>query len=59
MFYPEIEAPKNDPKNTSKMVKKWIPKPQKCGSRRGEMVGCEKIVLKKSKKTITNHQKTG
>ncbi len=31
------------------MVKKWIPKPQKCGSRRGEMVGCEKTVFFKQK----------
>ena len=59
MFYPKIEALKNDQKNTTKIVKKWVPKPQKCGSRRGEMVGCEKTVLfkntKKSQKIIKKH----
>ncbi len=36
---------KNDQKNTSNRVNKWVRKPQKWGSCRGEMVGCEKSVF--------------
>ena len=35
-------GPKNDQKNISKIVKKWVHKPQNGGSCRGKMVGCEK-----------------
>ena len=52
MFYPKIEDQKMTNKNISKIVKKWVCKPQKQGSCRGEMVGCEKAgFLKTSRKT--------
>ena len=49
MFYQKIETQKNEQKNTSKMMKKWVREPQKWGSCRGEMVGCEKTVFFKKK----------
>ena len=57
MFYPKIETQKNEQKNTSKIMKKWVRKPQKWGSCRGEMVGCEKTVFFKKKQTSQKSSK--
>ena len=42
MLYLKIDVQKHDPKNTSKIVKKCVHKPEKRGSCRDETVGCEK-----------------
>ena len=57
MFYQKIETQKNEQKNTSKMMKKWVRKPQKWGSCRGEMVGFEKSVFFKKKQTSQKSSK--
>ena len=41
-FYPKIASRKKTPKNTSKMVKKQVLKPEKWASCRGETLGCGK-----------------
>ena len=51
-FYPKIASRKKTSKNTSKIVKKQVLKPEKWASCRGETLGCEKAVfLQKQKKT--------
>ena len=51
MFYAEIADQKINQKNTSKIVKKYVLKPEKYASCRGEMLGYEKtIVFAKTKK---------
>ena len=44
-FYTKIASRKKTPKNTSKMVKKQVLKPEKWASCRGETLGCEKAVF--------------
>ena len=51
-FYPKIASRKKTPKNTSKMVKKQVLKPEKWASCRGETLGCEKDVFLKKKRKL-------
>ena len=51
-FHPKIAPRKKTPKNTSKIVKKHVLKPEKWASCRGETLGWEKAVFYKKKEKL-------